>query len=382
MNMMEKDFKPKEYKEKSPDTLEKERIFQDILDKRRGYEDRRKPTPTIDEINNLVKDLPQTVARNLLRDADYLKSRAVDDAAFRDLFSREAKRVWGQYMVERFGMPSKIFAKEEVKHFIDMLLSNDASLDDFKKVARISIDVNGLKAVNDLNRGDHSKGDIFLEIVARVIKDEQIIAIFKEQGVTLIPTSDGGDEFGIVVTADYALDKNILDAIMRSVNEELLSSETTEEVQKTLDFKDESVVAAFGGFSQDEWKAKTREEKDIEIKRLEVPKDFIFQARTSMGATTLYDTFLTMDGGKHEIRREDNYEKILEKLMGGVFSKSDENMQEFKEEFKSSLMDSNDPKEKFLSLVYSRNESEREISRELDEMKKKLEDAGATVELK
>lgn len=369
---MDKNFKPGETKEKSLETIEKEKVFQDILNKRKEYEDRRKETPTMEEIEDLIKDLPQTVANNLLRDAGYLKERAVNDVAFRELFLRETKRVWGQYMVERFGMPSKLFAKEEVKHFIDKLLSNNAQLDDFKKVARISIDANGLKAVNDLNRGDHSKGDIFLEIVASVIKDKQIISSFKEKGITLIPTSDGGDEFGIVVTAEQALDKNVLDTIMRSVNEKLLSDEKTEEVQKALDFKDESVVATFGGFSQDEWNKKTREEKDAEIKRLAVPEDFVFQARTSMGAATLYDTFLTMSGGKDEIKKEDNYEKTLGKLMGGIFSKSDENMQEFKEEFKNTLRESDDPKEKFLSMVYSRNESEREISRELDETKKKL----------
>lgn len=358
--------------EKTPEARERnpEKIFQDILEKRRQHG--REGVPTIDVINDLIKDLPPTVANNLLKDAEYLKARAADDMAFRELFSRETKRVWNQYMVERFGMPSKLFAKEEVKHAIDELLSNNANLQDLKKVARISIDANGLKAVNDLNRGDHSKGDVFLEIVARVVKDEHMIDAFKKQGVKLIPTSDGGDEFGLVVISENPIEDGLLGEIMRSVNEKLLSEETTKEVQKTLDFKDESVISAFAGFTKAEWEAKSRDERNEEIKKLAIPENFVFQARTSMGATTLYDTFSNMIGEKHEIDERDNYERILEKLMGGVFSRSDENMQENKEEFKDGLRGSDDLNKRFLSQVYSRNDAERKLAKELEKTKDEL----------
>lgn len=348
-----------------------EKIFQNILEKRRQHE--RQEVPTIEGINDLIKDLPPTVAKNLLQDAEYLKERAADDVAFRELFLRETERAWSQYMVERFGMPSKLFAKEEVKHVIDGLLSDSPTLEDFKKVARISVDVNGLKAVNDLNRGDHSKGDIFLELVASVIKDKRLEEEFRDQGVTLVPTSDGGDEFGVVVISDRPIQKELLDGIMGSIHERLLSNETAHEVQRALDFKDESVVAAFAGFSKEEWDAKSRDEKNDEIRKLSIPEGFAFQARASMGAATLYDAFATMNGERHEIQEGDSYERILDKLMGGVFSRSDENMQIHKEEFKKALRESEDPNEKFLSMVYSRNGEERELARELTETKKELD---------
>jgi len=361
---MEKTTESREHKN------DPERIFRDIVEKRKQHE--HQVVPTIEGINDLIKDFPSTVSKNLLQNAEYLKSRAVDDVAFRELFLKETKRVWSQYIVERFGMPSKLFAKEEVKHAIDGLLSNSPELEDFKKVARISIDANGLKAVNDLNRGDHSKGDIFLDIVARVIKDEQTAGGFKEQGITLIPTSDGGDEFGIVVISERPIEKHLLDEIMRRVDENLLSDEITEEVQRALDFKDESVISAFAGFTKAEWAAKSHDEKSEEIKKLSIPENFVFQARTSMGATTLYDSFSTMKGERHEIHEGDSYDRILEKLMGGVFTRSDEKMQEYKDEFKKSLRESDDPSEKFLSLVYARNDAERELSKELTETKKEL----------
>ncbi|MFA5997611.1 MAG: hypothetical protein WC791_03960 [Candidatus Paceibacterota bacterium] len=349
-----------------------EKVFQDIVEKRRLHD--QESLPTVEGIKDLMNGLPTTVANKLMKEAEYLRERAANDVAFRELFLREAQRTWSQYTVERFGMPSKMFAKEEVKHAIDNLLSREPALESLKKIARISIDLNGLKAVNDLNRGDHTKGDVFLEIVARTIKSEKMVSEFKSRGISLVPTSDGGDEFGVIVVSEKALDTGTLEEIMKNINAELLSEDTTRELRNVLDFNNEIVASAFAGVTPEEWAKKSAEEREEEIRKAGIPRDFAFKAHASMGAATLYDAFSTMKGEKHEIEKGDSYERILDKLMGGVFTKSDTLMQENKETFKKEIQESENPNEKFLSMVYSRNEAERELSRELDKKNHELKE--------
>ena len=346
-------------------------IFNGILEKR--AKERAMPERSIDEINADIARMPAVVQESVSSVIDDLRESSKDDESFRRLLNKEVERAMAQYIDARFNMPNKVFAKAEVRSAIDGLLGNQSSLEDLKRVARVSIDVNGLKAVNDLNRGDHSKGDIFLEAVAEAINIEEIIVPLRDAGITAIITADGGDEFGIVLISLNTIDTEMLNSVTGKIRNSLYSQETRDKVEKVLDFNDEKVISSFAGLTEKEWSTKADEEKQRIISELNIPSGFKFQAHASIGVATLYDSFTAMAGEKHEIDEDDNYEKVLDKMMGGVFTKSDGNMQQQKSEFKRGLRESSSSHDKFMSLVYSRTSVERELTQEIDRIQGDLD---------
>ena len=347
-------------------------IFNAILEKR--AKEKVSSERSLDEIEADIAMMPAVVQGYMSSVIKDLRESSKDDESFRILLDQEVGRAMTQYIDARFKMPNKVFAKAEVRRAIDGLLGNHSSLEDLKRVARVSIDVNGLKAVNDLNRGDHSKGDVFLEAVVAAIGMEEVLKPLKDAGITPVITSDGADEFGIVLISLKAIDAEILSSTIQRIRDSLSSEETKRRVEGVLDFNDEKVISSFAGLTKKEWDAKTSEEKQRITAELNIPDGFKFQAHASMGAASLYDSFTMMAGEKHEISDVDDYERVLDKMMGGLFTKSDGRMQQQKTEFKKGLRDSNNPHDKFMSLIYSRTEAERELTKEIEIIRTDLKD--------
>lgn len=325
----------------------------------------KKSSPSHETIDDLVEGLPDILKEKIIADIKRLEGYGLNEEQLRteaEIRSREIKET---YLDPRFNMPNKSFAKLDTMQSIDSLLEGEVALEDLKRVARVSFDLNGLKSVNDLTRS-HENGDQYLKLVVDILKKDELAAWLKEKNIEVIVTADGGDEFGAILKSDKEISADVLNEFMDKVENELSQDERASEI---LDFSDEKIILAFAGISEADLATKTMEERQkiLEDTKKEIPADYKFKAIVSSGAATLYDSFANV-----KISDEDDYERTLGKIMGSIFDKSDENMQIRKEGFKDGLGKSNDLKEKFLAKVYSRNRSEAELLNLLERYKKEF----------
>jgi len=332
------------------------RKLENVLQKKQE----KKSSPSHEAINDLVEGLPDILKEKIIADIKRLEGYGLNEEQLRIEAEIRAREIRENYLDKRFDMPNKSFAKLETMQTIDNILEGEVVLEDLKKTARVSFDLNGLKSVNDITRS-HENGDRYLKLFADILKKEELAVWLKERNIEAVATADGGDEFGAILKSDKEISSDVLNEFMDKVENELSQDERASEI---LDFSDEKIILAFAGISEEDLAGKTAEErrKILEEAKKEIPADYKFKAIVSSGAATLYDSFADV-----KISGEDDYERILGKMMGSIFDKSDENMQKAKVDFKRGLRDSNDPEKIFLAKVYSRSEGEVEARRLLEE---------------
>lgn len=277
-------------------------------------------------------------------------------------------------------MPNKGFAKFEAQQAISEILEHDPSPEDLKRVARISFDLNGLKAVNDLN-ASHEQGDAYLLLVKNVLEDSEIMAFAAQKGLKYIATRDGGDEFGLIITSSSEIKADSLNELRQKIEEKLSSNV---EAANCLDFSQDKIILHYNritGDKEKEFYAKPPEEREALLAqyRAEIPEGFKFQAFISSGACTLYDAMvdpLNDKDGDNRINEDDSSGRMLKKMMGCLFNTSDARMQASKSQFKNNLAEGNDH-EKMMARIYARTAKEEELQKKIDDMMgtvKNLED--------
>jgi GGDEF domain-containing protein len=274
------------------------------------------------------------------------------------------------YEDARFGVENKPYAKlQTIKMIAELFDEIDVNINSLKKVARISFDLNGLKAVNDLT-GSHEQGDQYLKMMIDVLRDEKVTAWLAERKIEAVITADGGDEFGMILRSSEAIDDELVynELISGIIKTELWNDE---EAKNVLDFDKEEVLLAYAGINKNEWLIKTASEKNevlLDVKR-KIPATYFFRAAVSAGITTLFDSFMHA-----KIKDSDSYERLLEKAMGSLFDLSDKEMQADKTSFKTNLKNSQDICENFLLKVYSRTDSEKKLRDIIDRYERFLRD--------
>jgi|GEM_PF-4392466 len=276
-------------------------------------------------------------------------------------------------------MFNKGYAKVKLMEMFEKILDGGKGWTaELKKVYRFSFDVNGLKAVNDLNGGKHEMGDEYLRRVARAIKESPTMRAMRSGGASHFAeaTRDGGDEFGIIVYfKEEQTEKEINDYLEAVIEEVRMIG-----VADLLDFNKDEVVFAFLGISKEDIKNINElepEERKIKMDglraQMEKPESFYFPASIQGGAVNFFASSQKIITEKD--LRGLEYQKMLQTFMGGLFDMSDRHMKENKDEFKRSLVGQrreNETKEKFesrqfLARIYSRTEEEARLKRIITE---------------
>lgn len=268
-------------------------------------------------------------------------------------------------------MPNKGFAKFEAQQSISDILEHDPSSEALKRVARISFDLNGLKAVNDLN-ASHEQGDVYLLLVKKVLEDPKVVAFATQKGLKYVATRDGGDEFGLIVTSDFTIEVDPLNELRKMIEDKLSSDQAA---VSCLDFEDDKILLHYNritGDKEKEFHAKLQEEREALLAqyRVEIPEGFQFRAYISSGACTLYDAMvdpLNDEDGDNRINEGDSSGRILKKMMSCLFNTSDARMQANKSQFKNDLAEGNDY-DKMMSRIYARTAKEEELQKKIDDL--------------
>lgn len=258
---------------------------------------------------------------------------------------------------------NKAFRKEYLMEMIGDQLSRGH--DQFNHVAEISIDLNGLKAVNDIT-GQHSVGDEYIRRVSAWLWESEVLHDLKQQDYTVLLARTGGDEFSITVVGKPDTEKD-WDAIWHEVRVglqvELESIDVADLIPREL------IKPYFAGQDSPQ-----------------LPDDFRFTAGAGIGMTTLEDALTRQPlNNKNYILKEDSPERLQEKLMGALLDGSDRMMKLHKEHYKQERGEGNDH-ERALEYLIARTEEQRraedradaaenelmQIKRELEEVRNRL----------
>jgi GGDEF domain-containing protein len=402
------------------------------------------------EINELVKELagelPLPLQEMIMGDHNSIKELIEDKhdlikAAGKELTSEEVEadenilrkatelsftRLIAGYetkLTDKESIPNAAYAMVNAMEKIGAIFEKEEiAEDDFKKIARVSFDVNGLKAVNDLNGGDHKKGDVYLALAAKAIRSDRAIKYAQENGINFEPervTRDGGDEFSIIVTSETAFNKNekgdceVLSGFISEIQESFWNDA---DVPRVLDFESPSVLASYAKTSVAEIKEKFGGNVAAFKEAYNIPKDYKYHGALAGGAATIHDSLMDKKfEDKNAVGMRDKYKRMLQKTIGAMFSSSDREMNTDKEEFKQGLVSETADKiidrivesgvlkrediprdsaeaealsKRFLAKVYSRTDKEKELVEKVDilgmensELKSKMEKIKTQIDL-
>lgn len=379
-----------EKKETEPISLES---AVEILRALRQKEQETKPEETVERaLQELPTDARERLQAKLNAEREDLLAEGIDEAVASRIIAKRAEKealtFREAYEDKRFTvgnnerMPKDAYAKAEIQDEMDKIFSNKPKKEDLEKIARLSFDANGLKAVNDLT-ASHKKGDEFLRRIAKVFHDPEgpTRKWLKEKGVTkILATTGGGDEYGVMLVADQPISKEVIDEAIRRFENEVSAIP----VSDLLDVEDPEVILRIGNVPDSEIKRMSKEERAAkvkEIKEKEIPEGFKFRATVAGGGATLAEGLkFALEEAKPDNRLyldKDNYRRALEKIMGGIWDVADKKGADSKKTFKEMLNKSGDPKEKFYGLLLTRTAEEKRLAEEnakLSEEVKKRQD--------
>lgn len=282
-------------------------------------------------LEQLPKDLRETVSKNFQR----FKSYGLTESQLLSELKHDIETIKIAYEDKRFEIPNGSYLRYEIKHLIDDLVASfsekDFNLTKIRGLGVINMDVNGLKTINDII--GHDAGTEYLRRVVEVFKNGTTTKNLEAKGINIFISSNGGDEFVLVLNNDVNLTEKINGQTF--INLALKDYQNEVHEIETLDLAD---------FSKPELAAKF---KDIEI-----PKNFKFLASIS-GGTAHIEEILIEDG--FSPKADLGYSENLAYMISGLFEISDKRNKEDKNRFKDELESSDDPHKKFLSILLKRN---------------------------
>ncbi len=346
-----------------------------------------------DKIEGAFKEIPKVVQerlqekmneeRKMLIELGLSEDKVDQFIAVRSL--KEVQNFREGYEDKRFlvgegeRMPKDEYAKMEILDEIEKILKSGKPInEEFKKIARLSFDANGLKAANDLS-GSHDKGTEFLKRIAEVFHNEEgpTRKWLKEQGISkLLATTGGGDEYGVLLFSEKPLDPSIVNEAVRRFESEIAALDASD----LVDFNDPEVLLRYEGIPKEVFLRLPKEEQETKLREIksQVPEGFKFLATASgggvIGSQGLEYALKAALPPDQRLKPDDPYQRVLEKIMGGLWSASDKKAEESKTNFKESLRKSTDARDLFYSKVLARSKEARELEKKLEDLGKENAD--------
>ncbi len=271
-------------------------------------------------------------------------------------------------------MLNKAYAKEQAVSYLKEILGASPTPEDLKKIALLNADANGLKAVNDLS-GSHEKGTEYLKRVAEVFADgaSPEALRLKEIGIdSVLPVTAGGDEYSVLLRSSKAIAPEAMEEALRLYDKAIQRVD----VSDLVDFGNEETVLRYLGVSEQQYGLMNEGQRKemLENGRKEIPKGFKMRASASLGGATLYEGLLTaMEHQSKPLTGEDDFNRAVDKIVGGMWDASDKASMENKTIFKEGLRaEGSSENDRFFSKVLARTSEARVLEAKLDAMAMEL----------
>jgi diguanylate cyclase (GGDEF)-like protein len=290
----------------------------------------------------MQKEVSETIER--------LRGYGLSEEQLRNEARIRVEEIEVSYIDKRFEAPNQNYLRLETNRKIDQVINDNPNETKINGIGMLSFDLNGLKAVNDLN--GHLAGDTYLKRAAEIFKNGKTTQKIKARNIEVFFAAGGGDEFSILLSGEENLSdetngKSLIEQLKAEYEEEIAAIDCSD----LIDFSKKDTASKF--------------------KEIEIPKDFKFHASVSGGFSTLRESLIDYFDNPGEDENGRTYQTTLFALMGRMIDTSDKREREKKQAFKEKIA-GGDEKEKFLGLLLKRNSETMEIEQKNQELKEKI----------
>ncbi|HEY9583231.1 MAG TPA: GGDEF domain-containing protein [Candidatus Paceibacterota bacterium] len=306
------------------------------------------PSELDGKVNELLLGLPQELSARVREKVSFYKTKS-------PVFSTEEVYREAMYLVRLemlayldrrayLGMYNRRWAEHKIGEYVRRLVDHPKhESKDIYSLARVNLDLNGLKALNDL--AGHEAGNKGLKLFANILNfGATTIWLRDELHLEVTTSAEGGDEFGIVIAGLPDGAKKGVD--LREYSEEIVHRYFEEvysaDVSHFIDFTKPEVRGKLVGLGISD----------------EVPKDFIFRMSTSVGLCTFGEALDLIDVSRADVK----FSEVVADITNAMFATADKRSMINKSEFKRKLGESNP----ILSGLYAR------MSREVIHLEREL----------
>ena len=227
---------------------------------------------------------------------------------------------------------NKEYMFEELTDALEQELTNEA-VASFGHIARISIDMNGLKMVNDYNNRQHSQGNMLLQLVGHRLYESPVLEEMRRRGIRVIIAREHGDDFSVTLIgkAGEPIDASpIATALQREID--------SIEIDNTL-VPLEKIVEKIGP----------------------APVGFKLHASAGVGVVSVEEILHTPDQTRNKIEPDDSPRGIARKVIWMLIDESEYRMSENKDRQKEEWLSAG-PIGKYYSLAISPRGAETAIA--------------------
>jgi len=301
------------------------------------------------QIEALLEGMPSELKGSVTKRVDFYKSK-VNCFTNEEVF-KEARHLVKLEMLAYLDrrtylrMYNRKFVEHKLNDSIKAVVSNKAlSEGDLYGIARINFDLNGLKALNDL--GGHESGNKGLRLFSEMLRAGDTTKWLKDQGIKVMASAEGGDEFGLLLISDKDL-RNMIPEIVDKYDSEAKNLDAG----NLINFQDPNIQESLGLLGIAE----------------EVPVDFKFELSTSIGVATLGDALAYVAVEESD----ESYEMIIKLIINKMFEIADKRGRVHKSAYKEDLGKTNP----ILSGLYARMSREViHLERKIKELEEKLQE--------
>lgn len=301
-----------------------------------------------EKVNTLLLGMPPELSATIRDRVNFYKTK--QPAFTPEEIYREARNLVRLGMLayldrrQYLGMYNRRWAEHKISEYIRRLVDHPRhNPKDIYSIARVNMDLNGLKALNDL--AGHDAGNKGLKLFANILNfGATTIWLRDDLGLEVTTSAEGGDEFGLVIAGLPDGDKDGID--LRKYSEEIIHRYFEEvysaDVSHFINFADVQVREKLAALGISD----------------EVPKDFQFKMSTSIGMCTFGEALDNIEVSKPGLK----FAEVVNNVTNAMFKLADQRSIVHKSEFKKKLADTNP----VLSGLYAR------MSREVIHLEREL----------
>lgn len=256
-----------------------------------------------------------------------------------------------------------IYVKNKISEIFLELLKNNSNLSfsELKRIlkcfAKLRIDLNGLKPVNDI--GGHDLGDTYLDRVASVLKSKPILDFLDHFKITLLLVARaGGDEFDMLLHRKKPLDEKSSYEISGEMSygkitdllRDLFISEITSLPFSEFDFNDPTIQKGLGPYIR----------KLLKKSKKETGEDFAFTPSAAVGVCLFWEAIPSSSKLLEALEKYPSPERMSRYLMGRVQDLTDSDVSRVKQMTRETLLASESPTDQLDGLLMTRTPEARD----------------------
>lgn len=260
--------------------------------------EKQRETDSSNTVDSLLQGMPSELMDLINAEIEFCLENNCDPVVLNDRVKKYVDLLNLAYKDSRkyLDMYARNYQELLLADFIKEICNLDYTEADWHRIARVNFNLNALRVVNKYGKEKSASGNELLTLFAETLKEGDTAKMLESLGIRVVPSAEGGDNFGWVLYGPYDL------RLILSMAESMLLKE-------------------FESFNTDD---------------LISMENGTFRMLVSIGSATLGEVLESLD-----ITQEKRYSEITRMILNTMFKIADERAKEFKEIAKKAMKEEN-----------------------------------------